>query len=161
MDSARPILQKLVADVLNGLPAEQVPVEAWQFACGKQVAERTRALSFERGVLCVEVPDAQWREQLQGLSGGYLASLNQYSRTRVERIKFVIAAAGFAAGNAAGREHPSVAKAGSRPCADAPGTPRKHPSEPTTSPLGTSGKAQRGRGTTSEAKQESRWRKPK
>ncbi len=93
MDSARPILQKLVADVLNQLPAEQVPVECWQFVCGKQVAERTCAIGFERGVLRVEVPDARWQEQLQDLSRNYLAKLNQYSRTRVERIEFVVAGA--------------------------------------------------------------------
>ena len=93
MDSARPILQKLVADVLNRLPAEQVPVESWQFVCGKQVAERTQAVGFGTGVLRVEVPDARWQEQLQDLSRSYLAKLNQYSRTQVERIEFVVAGA--------------------------------------------------------------------
>jgi hypothetical protein len=102
MDSARPTLLKVVADVLNRLPAEQVPVEAWQFACGKQVAERSRAVSFDRGVLRVEVPDAQWRDQLRELSGGYLASLNQYSRVRVERVEFVIAASAPAVKSSAG-----------------------------------------------------------
>ena len=110
MDSARPILQKLVADMLNQLPAEQVPVESWQFVCGKQVAERTRAMSFGAGVLRVEVPDARWQEQLQDLSRYYLANLNQYSRTRVERIEFVVAGSGTAvkdSGGAAksGRKH--------------------------------------------------------
>ena len=102
MDSARPILQKLVADVLNRLPAEQVPVESWQFVCGKQVAERTRAMSFGTGVLRVEVPDARWQEQLQDLSGRYLANLNQYSRTRVERIEFVVAGSWTAAKDSGG-----------------------------------------------------------
>jgi hypothetical protein len=92
MDSARSTLQKIVADALNRLPAEQVPVEAWQFACGKQVAQRTRAMSFAGGVLRIEVPDARWQDQLQDLSPGCLAKLNQYSRIRVERIEFVVAA---------------------------------------------------------------------
>jgi hypothetical protein len=96
MDSARPTLQKLVADVLNRLPAEQVPVEAWAFVCGKQVAERTQAVSFGSGVLRVEVPDASWRDQLQDMSGCYLANLNQYSRTRIERVEFVVAASASA-----------------------------------------------------------------
>jgi len=91
MESARDTLQKLVAGVLNRLPAEQVPVEAWQFVCGKQVAGRTQALGFADGVLRVEVPDAGWQTQLQDLSARYLASLNQYSATRVERIEFVLA----------------------------------------------------------------------
>ena len=102
MDSARPILQKLVADVLNRLPAEQVPVESWQFVCGKQVAERTQAVGFGRGVLRVEVPDARWQDQLQDLSGCYLANLNQYSRTRVERIEFVVVASGPAVKSSVG-----------------------------------------------------------
>lgn len=91
MDSVRQTLQKLVADFLNRLPVEQVPVEAWQFVCGKQVADRTRAIAFAEGVLRVEVPDAGWRAQLQDLSGRYLASLNQYSATRIQRIDFVLA----------------------------------------------------------------------
>jgi hypothetical protein len=94
MDSARQTLQKLVADVLNRLPTEQIPMEAWQFACGKQVAQRTQAVSFGDGVLRVEVPDASWQAQLRELSGRYLANLNQYSRTRIERIEFVIVALG-------------------------------------------------------------------
>jgi hypothetical protein len=108
MDSARPTLQKLVADVLNRLPAGQVPVEAWQFVCGKQVAQRTQALSFGSGVLRVEVPDMNWRDQLQGLSGSYLGKLNQYSRTQVERIEFVVAMSGPAVKGSGG----SVAKPG-------------------------------------------------
>ena len=92
MDSARGALQKLVADVLNRLPAERVPVESWQFVCGRQVAQRTQAVSFAEGVLRVEVPDAGWREQLQELSARYLAGLNQYSRIAVKRIEFIVAA---------------------------------------------------------------------
>ncbi len=110
MDSARSTLQKIVADALNRLPAEQVPVEAWQFACGKQVAQRTRAVSFASGVLRVEVPDARWRDQLQDLSGGCLAKLNQYSRIRVERIEFVVAASATVVKTLEN----SVAKAGRR-----------------------------------------------
>jgi hypothetical protein len=106
MDSARPILQKLVADVLNRLPAEQVPVESWQFVCGKQVAGRTQAVSFGTGVLRVEVPDARWQEQLQDLSRSYLAKLNQYSRTQIERIEFVVAGAGAAVKDSRGAAKP-------------------------------------------------------
>lgn len=91
MEPARHTLRKLVAEVLNRLPAEQVPVEAWPFVCGKRVAQRTQAVNFAGGVLRVEVPDADWRTQLQGLSGNYVASLNQFSETRVERIDFVFA----------------------------------------------------------------------
>jgi len=93
MEPARATLQKLLASVLNRFPAEQVPLEAWPFVCGKQVSRRTQAVSFADGVLRVEVPDAAWRAQLEGLSGAYLAGLNQYSATTVERIEFVVAGA--------------------------------------------------------------------
>ena len=66
MEPARPILKKLLADILNRFPAEQVPLEAWPFVCGKQVARRTQAVGFADGVLRIEVPDAAWRAQLRG-----------------------------------------------------------------------------------------------
>jgi predicted nucleic acid-binding Zn ribbon protein len=93
MEPARATLQKLLASVLNRFPAEQVPLEAWPFVCGKQVSRRTQAVSFADGVLRVEVPDAAWRAQLQGLSADYLAGLNQHSATAVNRIEFVVAGA--------------------------------------------------------------------
>ena len=93
MESARGTLQKLLAGILNRFPAEQVPLEAWPFVCGKQVSRRTQAVSFADGILRVEVPDAAWRAQLQDLSASYLAGLNRYSPTPVEKIEFILAAA--------------------------------------------------------------------
>jgi predicted nucleic acid-binding Zn ribbon protein len=90
MDSARNTLQKLMAGVLNRFPAEEVPLQSWPFVCGKQVAQRTQAVAFAAGVLRVEVPDEGWRATLEGLAPKYLAGLNQYSATRVERIEFAV-----------------------------------------------------------------------
>jgi predicted nucleic acid-binding Zn ribbon protein len=91
MEPVRPTLQKLLADILNRFPAEQVPLETWPFVCGKQVARRTQAVSFADGVLRIEVPDTAWRAQLRELSADYLAGLNNYSSTRVDRVEFVLA----------------------------------------------------------------------
>jgi len=88
MEPARDTLIKIVADVLNRLPAAEVPIAAWQFAAGPAVADKTRALGFEEGVLTVEVPDATWRTQLRDMAPQFLATLNRY--TRVERIEFVL-----------------------------------------------------------------------
>lgn len=90
MDLARNTLQKIVADALNRLPAEQVPLAAWEFAAGKAVAEKTRALRFADGVLTVEVPDATWRGQLQSMAPHFLSMLNQYSGQRIERLELVV-----------------------------------------------------------------------
>ena len=91
MDLARNTLQKIVADTLKRLPPEQVPLAAWEFAAGKAVAEKTRALAFAGGVLTVEVPDATWRGQLGSMTNQFLSQLNQYSSQRIERLDFVIA----------------------------------------------------------------------
>lgn len=91
MELARNTLQKIVADTLKRLPAEQIPLAAWEFAAGKAVAEKTTALRFAEGVLTVEVPDATWRAQLGSMCNQFLSQLNQYSSIRIERLEFVIA----------------------------------------------------------------------
>jgi len=83
-------LEKLVADSLRRVPQGEAPVLAWPLVCGSAVAERTRALEFAGAMLRVEVPDAGWKKEMQGLAPRYLAMLNRYSRQQVERIEFVI-----------------------------------------------------------------------
>jgi predicted nucleic acid-binding Zn ribbon protein len=64
---------------------------AWPVVCGSAVAERTRALSFKDGVLCVEVTGPRWRAELQALAPRYLAMINRYTTEAVRRIEFVVA----------------------------------------------------------------------
>jgi hypothetical protein len=63
---------------------------AWPVACGSAVADRTRALSFFDGILRVEVSDAGWQRELKQLAPRYLALVNKYSATAVNRIEFVV-----------------------------------------------------------------------
>lgn len=58
--------------------------------CGSAVAERTRATSFRDGILQVEVADAGWKSELQGLAPRYLAVINRYTTQAVRRIEFVV-----------------------------------------------------------------------
>ncbi len=90
MEPARGTLQKIVAEMLAQVPAEQAPVVAWQFVCGKRVADRTEALAFAEGVLRVEVPDATWRTQLTDLTPRYLELLRQYTGQKIVRLEFVV-----------------------------------------------------------------------
>ncbi len=90
MELARETLQKIVAEMLAQVPPEQAPVVAWQFVCGKTVADRTEAISFINGVLQVQVPDTTWRAQLAGLMPQYLQLLRQYTGQKVERLDFVL-----------------------------------------------------------------------
>jgi hypothetical protein len=97
MERASDTLQRVMAEALKRLPAEQLPEAAWDFAAGRAVAEKTRVLgcdasgdaSGERLVLVVEVPDANWRAQLSAMAPQFLSRLRPF--LRVERIEFKLA----------------------------------------------------------------------
>lgn len=86
-------LEKVIAGNIRRTPVGQAPLLAWPLVCGSVVAARTTALSFEKGVLRVEVPDTGWRAELKHLAPQYLAVINRYSNSPVSRIEFVIRAA--------------------------------------------------------------------
>lgn len=87
---ARPGLEKLAASLLRGAPPGEAPLIAWPLACGPQVADKTRAVRYGGKVLTVEVPDAEWREQLRDLAPSYLGVFNRLLAGSVERIQFVL-----------------------------------------------------------------------
>jgi hypothetical protein len=90
MEQAGAGLEKIVMGSLRRVPQGAAPLLAWPLVCGSAVAERTRALEFVGAVLRVDVPDAGWRRELQGLAPRYLAQINRYAGQKVERIEFVI-----------------------------------------------------------------------
>jgi len=47
-------------------------------------------VSFDDGVLCVEVAGARWKAELQALAPRYLAMINRYTTQAVRRIEFVV-----------------------------------------------------------------------
>jgi predicted nucleic acid-binding Zn ribbon protein len=87
-------LERIAVDALRRIPRDQAPLMAWALVCGSAVAERTRAASFLDGVLRIEVADAGWRRELQGLAPRYLATINRYvghyAGQSVQRIEFVV-----------------------------------------------------------------------
>jgi len=90
MEQAGAGLEKIVMGSLRRVPQTEAPVLAWPLVCGSAVAGRTRALEFASAVLRVEVPDANWKREMQSLAPRYLATLNRYTGQKVERIEFVI-----------------------------------------------------------------------
>jgi len=90
LDRAAGHLESIVAKALHRAPAEESPLLAWPVACGSAVAERTRAVSFAAGVLRVEVANAGWRRELAALAPRYVATINRYSASAVQRIEFVV-----------------------------------------------------------------------
>ena len=83
-------LEKIVAQSLRLAPRSQAPLMAWPVVCGSAVAERTSALSFEDGVLRVQVAGLGWKAELQALAPRYLAMINRYTTDAVRRIEFVV-----------------------------------------------------------------------
>jgi hypothetical protein len=90
MQQAGSGLEKIVAQSLRQSPAADAPLLAWPVVCGSAVADRTRALSFEAGVLRVQVTDAGWKSELQSLAARYVANINKYTPVTVQRIEFVV-----------------------------------------------------------------------
>jgi predicted nucleic acid-binding Zn ribbon protein len=90
MERAGANLDRTITQVLRRVPTKESVLLAWPVACGSAVADRTRALSFEKGVLSVEVPDQGWRRELTALAGQYLAAINRFSSERIQRIEFVV-----------------------------------------------------------------------
>jgi predicted nucleic acid-binding Zn ribbon protein len=84
-------LEKIVAQFLRLAPRAEAPLIAWPVVCGSAVAERTRALGFEDGVLRVEVAGQRWKNELQALAPRYLAVINRYTTESVRRIEFELA----------------------------------------------------------------------
>ena len=91
MEQAGSGLEKIVAQSLRLAPRSEAPLMAWPVVCGSAVAERTRALGFEDGVLRVQVAGAGWKAELQALAPRYLAMINRYTTDPVRRIEFVVA----------------------------------------------------------------------
>lgn len=89
MEAIASTLEKVVARNLRC--AKDAPILAWPVACGSAVALRTRAVSYNSGVLLVEVPDAGWRAELVHLASHYVAAINKCSSFPVDRIEFRIA----------------------------------------------------------------------
>ena len=91
LEHAGSALEKIVMQSLRQAPPAEAPLMAWPVVCGSAVAERTRALSFEDGVLRVEVAGPRWKAELQALAPRYLAVINRYTTSAVRRIEFMLA----------------------------------------------------------------------
>ncbi len=90
MQRAGPTLKKIFADTLRREAGDDAPLLAWPLACGAKVAEKANAIGYADGVLTVEVPDANWQQQLQDFERQYLAALRPVSVQAVNAIKFVV-----------------------------------------------------------------------
>ena len=90
MESVRTGLRQIMNDLLRTRPAEEAVTLAWPLVCGKEVATRTRAVSFSDGNLVVEVPDTAWRNQLQSFVSRYISGYEALLGQVVHSVQFKI-----------------------------------------------------------------------
>jgi Dna[CI] antecedent, DciA len=88
MEPIRTGLRRVMHDLLATQPGEEAAVLAWPLVCGKEVAARTRAVSFAEGSLTVEVPDAAWRAQLRAFTPRYVSSYAELIGPVVREVRF-------------------------------------------------------------------------
>ena len=91
MEHGRSDLHRIFTEALKNASADQAPLLAWPLVCGPGVANRTRPMDFRSGVLRVEVPDKEWKSQLESLAADYLRAFNSLlEKKKVERIEFMV-----------------------------------------------------------------------
>ena len=88
MEQIRGGLRRIMSDVLKNQPDEEAAMLAWPVVCGREVASRTRAVSFSDGRLTIEVPDTNWRAQLAEFTPRYLSSFHELMGAVVKEVKF-------------------------------------------------------------------------
>ena len=91
MEPVRTGLRNIMSELLRSRPAEEAVVLAWPLVCGKEVAARTRAVSFSEGNLIVEVADAAWRNQLAAFAPRYISGFAEIFGPLVSVLRFQIA----------------------------------------------------------------------
>ena len=90
MEPVRTGLRQIMQDLLRTRPVEEAVTLAWPIVCGKEVAARTRAISFSDGKLIVEVPDANWRNQLQSFVSRYINGYEALLGQVVQNVQFKV-----------------------------------------------------------------------
>ena len=90
MEPVRTGLRQMMSSLLRACPPEEAVPLAWPLICGKEVAARTRAVRFEGEKLTVEVPDNEWRSQLQSFSSRYITEYTNLFGELVKGLRFEV-----------------------------------------------------------------------
>lgn len=91
MEPVRTGLRRIAGDLLRSRPAEEAVLLTWPLVCGREVAERTQAVSFAEGRLSVEVSDSSWRTQLISFAPRYVAGFAELLGPVVKEVRFTAA----------------------------------------------------------------------
>jgi predicted nucleic acid-binding Zn ribbon protein len=81
-------LDRVKRDLLRQLSAPEAAREAWAMVSGSSVAQKTKVVSFEAGVLTIEVPSREWCSELESLRAQYLQKLSLICPAKIESLRF-------------------------------------------------------------------------
>ena len=88
MQNMREMLRGSLGRSLSGMTALDRLTAAWPVACGQAVARKGHILSFEAGVLRVEVSDPAWMEQMLSMRGVLEHELARIAGVKLAGIHF-------------------------------------------------------------------------
>jgi predicted nucleic acid-binding Zn ribbon protein len=88
MEGMRDLLKGVLGRSLNTLCDEDRLAAAWLVACGKTMAERGTVVSYDDGVLRVQVENRAWLQQLMSMRGQLAGEMARIAGVRVSEIHF-------------------------------------------------------------------------
>jgi predicted nucleic acid-binding Zn ribbon protein len=88
MEGIRDFLKRSLGQSLNSFRDEDRLAAAWPVACGKTMAERGTVVSYDDGVLLVQVEDRAWLQQLTSMRGQLAGEMARIAGVRVSEIHF-------------------------------------------------------------------------
>jgi hypothetical protein len=83
-------LEQTKVRLLQASDPAEAPIHAWSMACGPDVLPHAQAVAFEDSRLIVLVESAEWKRELETLTGQYLKKLETLIKVPVRQIIFVI-----------------------------------------------------------------------
>lgn len=88
MERMRDVLKQNLGRSLQNMSSLDRLEAAWPVACGKQLAARGRIVSYEDGVIQVEVSDPAWLSQMNSMRSVLEHELARIAGVRVSAIHF-------------------------------------------------------------------------
>jgi hypothetical protein len=81
-------MKKSLGRSLNSLSDEDKLAAAWPVACGKTMAERATVISYEGGVLQMQVENRAWLQQLMSMREQLAGEMARITGVGVSEIHF-------------------------------------------------------------------------
>jgi hypothetical protein len=88
MEGIRGLLKKSLGESLNSLSVEDKLAAAWPVACGKTMAGRAVVMSYDEGILRVQVENKAWLRQLTAMREHLAGEMAKIAGVRVSEIHF-------------------------------------------------------------------------